>query len=106
MIALYASQSAGAAPAISKNLITTLPDLEVEIDLLPRFPVGISCNRTTPTIATAKNHPSYRVRQAAARHKPHFVRAFVSPCVHSLKKTTAQMKNARYSVSPIAVDCM
>src|SRR5437764_4170869 len=62
---------------------------------------------TAPTTTTLRNHPSYRVKHAANRHAPHFIKLRDAlPRTYSAKNAALQTKKARYSASPIAVACM
>src|SRR6266480_3051296 len=103
MIALYASQVAG-------------PNTTSRVKFLRSFDPGRLVLRITASITRVRNHPSYRVKDAPARHSPHFINeeeaeaaSSRSPraacCANSKKYTTAQINNARYKGSVIAVVC-
>src|SRR3981081_4422465 len=109
MAALYANQSAGPAAASRTNFMMAIRDEVVGSLSAPFLRSRHKCELTitaATTITPARNQPSYRVRHAAIKHSPHLVRAFAFPRTNSLKYTTAQMKTARYSDSPMAVVCM
>src|SRR5580700_10282745 len=111
MTALYPSQRAGPAAASKINFGRTLRSDGSEIlgaTPLAFFAKVVETPTAHATKTTARNHPSYRVKQAANKHIPHFVSARLAlapPRANSAKYSTAQMKNARYSDSPIAVPC-
>src|SRR5438477_12219167 len=106
MIALYASQVAG-------------PNTTSRVKFLRSFDPGRLVLRitasVTASITTVRNHPSYRVKDAPARHSPHFINeeeaeaaSSRSPraasCANSKKYTTVQTNKARYKHQGIAVD--
>src|ERR1700720_3696037 len=107
MIALYASQSAGATATTTANVLRS-------------FSPECLVLRTTATAAAnitgVRNHPSYRVKHAPIRQRPHFINeeeveasSSRSPravcCANSKKYTIAQINRARYKASVIAVVC-